>query len=447
VINLTSGNELPTVRELPLYQQLHNACGLASLLMLLNLPQNPRMEQFVSELTKMIKPLLPKMYEYESDFARQYALEYLLLKAQGTGNKTALYKYLQTRFSYAYEDQKAINNHLLTIKREKFLEMNMPTVVKAYDEYILGGSDFIAKSLLEDETQTVKTDIELKLLIEIFGYQYISTDSGDGTGALYFTTKQAIRGIQTLFNAMLNSSRFVLIGRQNHWLAMTGIYTKNPKYWFLKDGETPDIPLKELIICVNDPIIRASREYPLLEILEDSRFYIFENRNENLRWLWDELLALFKQDIQSEVPLHEMMDKEKLSEKDHIKKLNQLREEETKKTQNIKIKYAPLKISIDESKNSAVAPSDVWNSTESLTKNKFMKEDSGWGEDDVTDVKFSFNSAGNGTTLKVSDVKPIKINPMDQKKAKSTDERKSTSKPPASGKDTQSISEEDVFEN
>lgn len=53
----TTGQFIKPKLELPLYAQHTNGCGLASLLMLINVPKNPSIKKFLDKIWSYIKPL------------------------------------------------------------------------------------------------------------------------------------------------------------------------------------------------------------------------------------------------------------------------------------------------------------------------------------------------------------------------------------------------------
>jgi hypothetical protein len=295
--------ELPYIWDYPLVKQMHNACGLATVLMAIDPDRNPRLRYFLNEIFNLIKPLIRTLNFHELNEVEQdhYVLEYLLLKAQGAGSKQFLYDFLIQRFGATYEDQRAINNYLLTSKREKYLASNMFAVAKAYDNYILEG-DLINAYMLEDELHTFKTDIELKVLMEIFGYQYIPTESGDKTGALFFTKQNAAENIERLCAAHINPDRRIIFGMENHWTLITGVYPDNVKNWRMKHGKyTQGMNIKDIIIAFNDPLGPDENEVGAWTLPPSLRFYVFEDRKENLRTFWDQIIAAVKADVPAEV--------------------------------------------------------------------------------------------------------------------------------------------------
>lgn len=335
-------------RNYPLYGQLPNSCGLATILMLVDPPHFPRIENFLTELSVLIDPHIPRVDTSISEFRHQYALEYFLLKAQGFGKNTELYKYLETRFAGIYEDQKALNMHLLTAKREKFLEMNMIAVVKAYDDYILGENDLITGIMLEDEVKTMKTDIEIKLLMELLGFQFVKLKEGDATGAIDLSQGDTQKNVDLLLKSFQNPKVRIIYGHQTHWMALDGITTKRGNPFHIESKKNNSNLLKDLIFTFNDPIVPSVRDIAYRELSQESRFYVFEDRGENLGWLWNSFIANSKYDIPLEIEKSIQVTKELAKSQIVIDstlsdRLEKYRIAEEKRVEEITAKFSPLR--------------------------------------------------------------------------------------------------------
>ena len=308
--SLDPDGELPTILDFPIYKQLYNACGPTTLLILLNPEQNPPVKRFLTSLSGIIDPLIPDVDQNNHSARFQYALEYLLLKTQGTGSKNNLYQYFLTHFYTVYEDQKAVNNFQLENHKERYLELNQISVVKLYDEYILGVNDLLSRQMLKDAVHTMKTDIELKMLMDFFGFRFLTFNCCDITGALDFAPNNADKTVGLLIESLINPDRRMLYGSNNHWMPITGIMAKNSKLWRLKNGKVPKIPLKYLQLHCLDPMIADSKILDGKDLDSQSRVYIFEDRKENFQRLWDEFLTQVKVDIKTEIERQKRLDAE-----------------------------------------------------------------------------------------------------------------------------------------
>lgn len=293
--------EAPILWDRPLYQQLHNTCGLAAILMLVDPVHDLRLQQFLNQLSDVLSPIIMKINPIlEKVYIKyQYALEYLLLKAQTTNatNFQFLYGFLQTQWGEAYDDQKIFNSNMLAVKREKYLEKNVNEYAKAYDRYILEG-DMVPPIMLEDETNTQKTDFELKLLMEIMGFRFFPIITGDVTGAIGINDKNLDKNLESIIGAHINPKYRLLFGGENHWLALVGMYPKNLKVWRLKAGRiTEKIQSKNLTLIYNDPMIPDQITKPLSDLDSSFRFFIFEQSDEDLSWLWTQIIEAARRDI------------------------------------------------------------------------------------------------------------------------------------------------------
>ena len=304
--------EFPKTWEYPVIEQLHNTCGLASLLMMLDLPNNARISQFLTDITQLIAPLIRQLDKIDQalvigagenqNVLYQYSLQYLLLKILASKTFPSIQNYFSERFGSLYEDQKILSNHILTAKSERFLDQDELEIAKAYDEYILDGR-LINPVMMEDETHTMKTDLELKLLMELFGYEFIPIESGDHTGALYFTQKNAWSNIKDLVNAHLNHYP-ILYGSDNHWMAVVGLYPNTNRSWTGRKGiPNYKIAPRDYNFVYNDPIVGSRIQRRLKGLQPSQRFYIFRPRIINLTNLYQDIKNHILEDISDEILL------------------------------------------------------------------------------------------------------------------------------------------------
>jgi len=180
---------LPTKWEFPLYRQLTNSCGLASILMLMEPSKNPKLQEILDNIGELINPIIFKILPVkEKEFIYQYVLQYVLLKAlsQDSEEYHFLNKYLTEQFKNSFVNQKLISNFNLAESHQKFIEHEMFSIAKAYDRYILEGNT-IPTLMLKNETFSVKNDMDLKILMAIFGYEFIPFNSTNG--ALVYSKK------------------------------------------------------------------------------------------------------------------------------------------------------------------------------------------------------------------------------------------------------------------
>src|SRR6056297_3566134 len=117
-LSLYNKKYLPDIQDVENYQQLRNACGLASILMLADLEKNKAANEFLIQVSQIIKPLMESadkltdehLFKY-LDYELQYAVQYLLLKSLSQRGYPDLYNFLQGELGTAYSDQKAVHLH------------------------------------------------------------------------------------------------------------------------------------------------------------------------------------------------------------------------------------------------------------------------------------------------------------------------------------------------
>ena len=292
---------LPTKWEFPLYRQLINSCGLASILMLMDPSKNPKLQEMLDKIGELINPLILKILPVnESEFIYQYVLQYILLKALSRDSEEYqfLNDYLTEQFNNSYENQKLISNFNLAESHQKFIEHEMFDIAKAYDRYILEGNT-IPTLMLKNETFSVKNDMDLKILMSIFGYDFIPFNSTNG--ALVYNKKDK-DFLENLCKSYIDPENRILFGDGKHWQALTGLYTNNLDKWVIKNEKiAPKTSLKDFIIVYNDPIIPKQHSVPLKDIISHQYFYIFKKKKEDNSILWDHLHNAISQDITNEI--------------------------------------------------------------------------------------------------------------------------------------------------
>ena len=292
---------LPTKWEFPLYRQLTNSCGLASILMLMDPSKNHKLQEILDNIGELINPIIFKILPVnESEFIYQYVLQYVLLKAlsQDSEEYQFLNEYLTVQFKNSFVNQKLISNFKLAESHQKFIEHEMFSIAKAYDRYILEGNT-IPTLMLKNETFSVKNDMDLKILMSIFGYDFIPFNSTNG--ALAYNKKDK-EFLENLCKSHIDPENRILFGDGKHWQALTGMYTKDLDKWVIKNEKiAPKTSLKDFIIAYNDPIIPKQNSIQLKEIISQQFFYIFKKKKGDNSILWDRLKNAIAQNIPNEM--------------------------------------------------------------------------------------------------------------------------------------------------
>ena len=348
-----SQQPLPKKKNLPLFSQLINSCGLASILMTLDLPNNPELSQFVSRISNLITPLVNQIFpDAPKEYLFQYALQYLLLKIQSidSPNYEFLYSWLTEMFPESYVNQKTIANYIYANQREKYIKSGQFDVVKAYDRYILEG-DLVNSYLLKDTTHSQKIDIELKLLMAVLGFKFHAFPSDDGTGSLYLTKKNKKIFLKQLINGFLDPNKIAIIGMENHWVALEGLYSSKESHWVYKiqkqiqkskpEEKTEEKTEKknkrfdlenlsrfnvtEMIIEANNPIIPSCQKFQLKQVIQKVRFYFFQKTAITPTTYWEKILSQIKIDVPQEnqqysINLNQKKENESLSNSSDVLK-------------------------------------------------------------------------------------------------------------------------------
>ncbi|MCF2140377.1 MAG: hypothetical protein K9W44_10030 [Candidatus Lokiarchaeota archaeon] len=296
----------PTV-EIPIIQQMFNTCGLASILMLSYDKSLLFIRRNLIKLLEIIQPLIKdECKQKKNDICLQYALQYILLKIQNREciRYRFLYNYLHGKFGYTFDDQVAVHTYLLGSKLSDFLNSQKFSYYDCYKLY-LENRGLITPDLLQNEMLTMKTDLELKFLMEIFGFSFIPYESGDGTGALYIP-KKAVGKRKTyhklakkLIQIVKDPKYRILYGFSNHWVAV---------FQIIESETNTEIPK----IYYNDPMTASVKSIKIDQLDNSHRFYIFKRNKLNLNKLWENVLETVEEDIKTESHLQEMHAVEKV---------------------------------------------------------------------------------------------------------------------------------------
>ncbi|MFX1295676.1 MAG: hypothetical protein ACFFD2_12595 [Promethearchaeota archaeon] len=233
-------------RDIPLYNQLTNTCGLSALLMIAN-PEGNSLELL---LTDIMNRMRVERY-YKGKIGWQLAEAYLLMKS--CFNRTLSY-HLRKIFPDEYNYFKMILLKQLEDRMNTFLLLNNRKVVSDIKLFFTKG--IIRKSALYEYLFEMKTNLELKMLAHFYGGTQILFPSPDGTGCIFLDGKDDKKKLQILYK---NTPKGIIIGLGHHWLAVRGMEDlKKNKYKFI----------------IHDPKGKK-RVYSSNAIEKHFRFYIF----------------------------------------------------------------------------------------------------------------------------------------------------------------------------
>ncbi|QEE16925.1 hypothetical protein DSAG12_02755 [Promethearchaeum syntrophicum] len=328
----------PYIRHIPTYTQHVNGCGLSSLLMLVDLPKNIEISEFLDKIWDKISGIFGKTSFNQKDLKLAVALQYLLLKSVGISNKDALYKFFNERLEYLYEDHKIINKYNQEQFRQNLLNKHQIDEAYTFLHYLEGDHDYITPLILMTNIHTMKTDAELKIIAEIFNYEFLYQDSEDQTGAFYFskqdlvkkipeTTKEKWKKLEEFSN---NPEVIILYGQFHHWLAIRGIYRihqlthlkKTQDIENLDNIEESDEKIesyewnrKSMIIDMNDPATSTTVQLNFSQLSEGDRFYILKKRPNTDFKIFKNFLKYIEKDIKEEEKRWKNFLKKKVKEK------------------------------------------------------------------------------------------------------------------------------------
>lgn len=208
-------------RDIPLYTQLTNTCGLSALLMIAK-PEGTSLASLMSDIaTKMrVEPY------FEGPIGWQNAAAYLLMKF-------CFNRSLSYHLRKAFQDEYAIYKQILLLQLQE--RMNAFAILqekkKVTDLRLFLQKGIIRKNALYEYLFEMKTNFELKMLAHFYGGEHIPFPSPDGTGCIFLDGKGDKEKLQTIYQHVPNG---VIIGLGFHWLAVQGMEQVDKKeYHFI----------------------------------------------------------------------------------------------------------------------------------------------------------------------------------------------------------------------
>lgn len=276
------------------------------------------------QLDQMLELLTPLINEIEPDlpleFQLQYVLQYILLKIYGT--KSVKYTFFKEIFMKAFPQE--FLNHLTIVKyqmkqnQRAHLISHLYQNAEGYDQYFLDDYQVNAH-FLQEQAHFSKLDMDLKLLLRLFGFTFLPQQNQDGTGALslnYNSEKEYVKKITQYF---LSPSHHLICGKSAHWMLVVHIKSRESNSFFkFRDKKDVDpieqlqkaTKLKDITLIMNNPLKNAPQEYNLEDIGKNFRFYIFEKANPLPNPIWKQ----FYEQIQEVLPLELNSTPKELSE-------------------------------------------------------------------------------------------------------------------------------------
>ncbi len=234
-------------RDIPLYTQLTNTCGLSALLMIAK-PEGNSLEILLKDIVNKMR-LEPY---YQGKIGWQLAEAYLLLKS--CFNRSLGY-YLRNAFADEYSYFKMILFQQLEDRMHAFSLLKNQKSANDIRLYLRKG--IVRKTTLYEYLFEMKTNLELKILAYFYGGHQILFPSPDGTGCIFLDGKDNKKKLQILYQHVPDG---IIIGLGHHWLAVQGMRPiKKNKYEFI----------------IHDPQGKR-RIYSSEKIEKNFRFYIFQ---------------------------------------------------------------------------------------------------------------------------------------------------------------------------
>jgi hypothetical protein len=275
--------------EYPLFLQLPNACGLSSILMLIDPTQNEPIRKLLDLVWNHYKKTTV-LEQSRKEFQWAYALDYLLLKSAVPNTLSEYIKSLDVEeLDHYYTGLKSV----LRFKQQEHVKLQDDFIVNAYEEYFAHG--LISQFIVTEHTELFKHNPEIQILMAIFGYEFVKQSAPDGTGALFFTIEElknmesssAKKKINVLRSEFIKGARIV-VGFSFHWVILTNIFTSN--------GKTH--------ISINDP---SGEKYdiPLVTLTDRDRFYIYRRLKNGPKQLWNQIIKIIEKDGPREITLGE----------------------------------------------------------------------------------------------------------------------------------------------
>ncbi len=239
---------------MPFFHQFPNACGLTSLLMALK-PASRKIDLLLNQGWDKIGAMFQVSPKESQEFRWQRVLEYLL---------TACTQHRRLR-SY-------LKLHYPSFVKEVRPWLEAGLIQRNWGERSTANPALLREApLIMRRVQTMKHDIELKILAFLFGCRFLRWKLGaDGTGAVFFTRDelQSLQGgeeaettvekLMFIING-LDGGGPVLWGASFHWLAARDIQIGG-------DGE---------ILFYHDPMGGGDHTINMRDMHETDRLYVF----------------------------------------------------------------------------------------------------------------------------------------------------------------------------
>lgn len=192
--------------QMPHYSQVTNACGITAVLMAIqpniDVQAQQLLEKIVSKARLMYGNLDGLLDPVNS--RHQVSAAYLLLKCAMSAK---VHEILSSYDPENYEYVQGVLEYEIRNRMAGKSEKHGKSLDKMVDAYLKKGEKWdIDKVFLYEYTTRIKTDVELKLLMALFGYKFIRFPySADGTGSINFDTIEQVISSNVIKDDQLNS--------------------------------------------------------------------------------------------------------------------------------------------------------------------------------------------------------------------------------------------------
>lgn len=312
------------MNEIPRYKQLPNACGLSTVLMLLNPEKHDGMKSFLTEFYEQIDFLIPQLSKNPvilDEYKWSVVLNYLLLKILGQNELHEFLKEHVDEFETHVAVKTSSYHNEEASKLKQLPELFSELFFSFFENHLVN------PYLLRTSLFSMRTDREIKILFKLFGGTFYAQDQEfpDGTGALYFTEgdfkskpKEADNKLDILKNHLkktTNNETFcIAVNLGFHWVAVRSI-----------DGK---------MVNINDPSSGREKSFKIgKRIPETFRFYLFKFNPEEAIVLQDHIQEFLKSESKKELEQIKSYTKNLVRKADDLKRfaLEEIEEELTQK--------------------------------------------------------------------------------------------------------------------
>ncbi len=304
--------------DYPIFLQLPNGCGLSSMLMFLDPLQDENLAHFLDEAWKGISQIMMQHNIHQKEFQWSFVLEYLLIKSLADN---VIKEYIYEK-QPDYDVFSPLLSYDLAGYRQGHMEQKREYIAEEYDNFFRTG--IINQFLLTQHIGKMKTNMELKMLFELFGYEFVPYYSDDPTCAVIFTKKEMknpkdpdVKERLDFLKNEFNKGARIMLGSYHHWVVVSNIILTKKGY--------------EMII--NDSNVGKRYNINFRRLSDTDRFYVYKKRNIDIKPLWNAIIKYLENEFVKERDTFEIF---KIKLQESIKKRLEERKKEIEEVSEIK---------------------------------------------------------------------------------------------------------------